>query len=240
MEDIKDGHPELDGRAPNSSSTTEASSSKQPATADSSADMAPSGKLRPNTPKRDVDLSSLLNVAEKAELVTFVSKATDTMQKHITQVFDSTGIDDSANILRPSLWPRLPFHLRDMSLTAPPQKRHESRSFTGQKENRKPSSAQYAASYGSSLTSASDAPPQEEEEEQRQTPRLQELKKEVLLHFKKWQAAVHKRVGDISVKRTNEPQVGSSSYGSVRRGRGFDRNNKPRGKSPIHHMDRLV
>jgi len=232
MDDQKDTPPLQDGQTANIAATNsaEAPPAKQPTPGDNSADMPPGGKQRPNTPKRDVDLSSLLSLGEKTELVLFIGRATDTMQKHIIQVFDSTGLDDNTPPCRTSTWARLPAHLRDLSLVAP-QTRPETRSSApnaNQKENMKPCGPRPTAV--PAANPPSDANLISSEEGQEVAPRLQELKKEVLLHFKKWQAAIQKRVGDISVKRTNEPQRGASSYGSVGRGRGFYRGKQQRGK----------
>jgi hypothetical protein len=229
MDEQKESAPPQDGQPANIPNTAEASSSKQPAApSDGPADMP--SRPRPNTPKRDVDLSSLLTLSDKIELVSFIGKATDTMQKHIIQVFDSTGLDDSNPPCRNSSWARLPLHLRDLSLVAP-QKRTEPRFATqgaNRKENIKAHAARPATADAANHAPVSDPPTPTAEHDE--APRLQELKKEVLLHFRKWQAAIHKRVGDISVKRTNEPQGGSSSYGSVGRGRGFNRGKQQRGK----------
>lgn len=207
MEDPKDVPPIADGEEPNS--PTDANTPpKQTTPGETTADMAPGGRPRPNTPKRDVDLSALLTPVEKTELALFIAKVTDTMQKHIVHVFDSTGIDDNTAPIRSGFWARLPAHLKDLTLSQPqPKRRAEPR----HRENIKPTD------------NDSWAP-----EAEQAGPRLQELKKEVLLHFKKWQTAVHKRVGDISAKRPNDPQGGPSSYGSARR----NNRNRYRGKTP--------
>ncbi|KAK0639282.1 hypothetical protein B0T16DRAFT_432161 [Cercophora newfieldiana] len=210
MDEQNEPSPPQEGQPANIPNSAEASSSRQPAApSDGSADMAP--KPRPNTPKRDVDLTSVLTLGEKIELVSLVGKSIDTMQKHIIQVFDSTGLDENTLPCRDSYWTRLPAHLRDLSLVAP-QKRPEPRLATkngGQKENVKPGGPRPVSIPTANHTH--DVNPSSPTEEQDEAPRLQELKKEVLLHFKKWQAAINKRVGDISVKRMNEPQGGSSS-----------------------------
>ena len=196
----------------------ETSPSKQPATTtatgDTTSEMPPNGRQRPNPPKRDVDLSALLTAPEKAELVSFVAKVTDNMQRQIVHVFDSTGIDDSAIPTRISFWSRLPAHLRDLTLGVQ-QKRPDSRPTTAtQKENWNP---QIPARATVNPATGVENPFAKAQEEVTSGPRLQELKKEVLLHFKKWQGTVHKRVGDIAVRRP-ELQGGPSSYGSGRRG----------------------
>ncbi|KAK0613832.1 hypothetical protein B0T14DRAFT_539541 [Immersiella caudata] len=152
---------------------------------------------RPNTPKRDVDLSSLLTPGDKIELVSLICKSTDTMHQHINLVFDST-LNDSNPPCRSSHWARLPASLRDLSLVAP-HKRPEAQfatQGTNQKENVKRHGSRPATAATTGHAPAAD--PSSPTAEHDEAPRLQELKKEVLLHFRKWQAAIHKRVGDIS------------------------------------------
>ncbi|KAK3343804.1 hypothetical protein B0T25DRAFT_308100 [Lasiosphaeria hispida] len=187
----------------------------EPLLDDSTIDMAPGGKQRPNTPKREVDLSSLLTVAERNELISFVTKATDTVQKQICQVFDSTGIIDNPGLSRISFWSKLPAHLRDLSL-GKPQMRPEPRQTASRKENAKPADSKSAAPAASSPESIPASAPSQRDA-QRTGPRLAELKREALQHFKKWQTAIHKRVGDINVKKGNESHNGQS-FGGFRRG----------------------
>ncbi|KAK5661435.1 hypothetical protein OQA88_11336 [Cercophora sp. LCS_1] len=224
MDDQKDGAPSADGLEGNSSNDAETSPTKQSTqlpTSDTTTEMPPGGKHRPTTPRRDVDLSSLLTYGEKVELVSLIKRITDVMQKHITQIFDSTGIDDPS---RPALWERLPPHLRDLSLV-PPQRRPEPRR-NANKENVRPS----VYSAGPSRTSVDIYPfgPVGDQT----VPRLQELKKEILVVFNKWQATVAKRVGDISIRRT-DPQGGQSPYGSVRRGGSYNRSGRQRDSRPL-------
>ncbi|KAK0740581.1 hypothetical protein B0T18DRAFT_418280 [Schizothecium vesticola] len=230
MGETKDGVASPDKPRPSSPADHTASTPKQPAaaTGDTPSDMPPNGRQRPNTPKRDVDLSVLLTASEKTELVSFVAKVTDNMQRQIVHVFDSTGINDSAIPTRISFWSRLPAHLRDLTLGTP-QKRPEARPTTAlQKENRNP---QIPARTTVNPATGVENPFAKAHEQSASGPRLQELKKEVLLHFKKWQGTVHKRVSDINVKRP-EPQGGISSYGS-RRGAPppYSNRNRLRGES---------
>ncbi|KAK1830802.1 hypothetical protein QBC39DRAFT_353337 [Podospora conica] len=206
------------GEKPRSSSPTDhiASTSKQPAaattTGDTIPDMPPNGRQRPNTPKRDVDLSILLTVPEKVELVSFIAKVTDNMQRQIVHVFDSTGINDSAIPTRISFWSRFPAHLRDLTLGTPHQRPEVRPTTASEKENRNP---QIPARTTVNPATGVENPFAKAHEQSASGPRLQELKKEVLLHFKKWQSAVHKRVGDIAVKRPDQ-QGSMSGYGSRR------------------------
>lgn len=214
MGEPKDGVASPEKPRPSSPADQTTSTSKQPtaATGDTPSEMPPNGRQRPNTPKRDVDLSILLTHSEKTELVSFVAKVTDNMQRQIVHVFDSTGINDSAIPTRISFWSRLPAHLRDLTLGTP-QKRPEARpTTTPQKENRNP---QIPARTTVNPATGVENPFAKAHEQSATGPRLQELKKEVLLHFKKWQGTVHKRVSDINVKRP-DPQGAMSGHGSRR------------------------
>ncbi|KAK3315257.1 hypothetical protein B0H66DRAFT_536126 [Apodospora peruviana] len=199
------------------------------------AEMAPGGKQRPNTPKREVDFSTVLTPSEKGELTALVNKATDYIQKQIIQVFDSTGINDTPGPARVSFWSKLPSHLRDLSMSqpqSPGQNRPNTKATAAQKENINPSRPTTGSSSGS-VPSGVEAVPGDaidQEEDALSTPRLQELKKEALQHFKKWQLAVIKRVGDISVKKNadGQNQAGSAS-GSKR---GPSNNNRNRTSAP--------
>lgn len=220
MNDHKDVAPSADGLDGNHSNDAETSTTKQtnqPSTSDTTTEMPPGGKHRPTTPKRDVDLSALLNYGEKAELIAFINRVIDTMQRHITQVFDSPGLENSP---RPALWEKLPAHLRDLSL-APPQRRPDHRRHN--KENIRPSTTSTGSS-GPSLEAYPLGPALDQP-----GPRLQELKKEILVVFGKWRATVTKRIGDISVRRADS-QGGQSPYGGGRRGGSYHRGRQQRGK----------
>ena len=222
MEDQKGPPPPLTGvyesAPPND---PEAPSSPHSASGDSAVDMAPSGRGRPNTPKRDVDLSSLLAPAEKAELLSLITKTTDTIQQHIIRVFDSTGIDDNAAPVRVSMWARLPTYLQDLSLVAQ-QRQPQSQPVASLKENVRPSDS--PATPSGTTEATQNASGGHGLVEHDPGPRLQELKKEALSHFKKWQTVVHKRIGDISVKRATDVHNGQPSSSNARRGPQSSRN----------------
>ncbi|KAK4033079.1 hypothetical protein C8A01DRAFT_19938 [Parachaetomium inaequale] len=83
-----------------------------------------------------------------------------------------------------------------------------------QKENVKPARSKKAGrarDKRGAVPGAADAPSQEENDA---APRLQELKKEAMMHFRKWQTAVHRRIGEISVKSKGPDfQPGPASSG---------------------------
>ncbi|KAK4166207.1 hypothetical protein QBC43DRAFT_377493 [Cladorrhinum sp. PSN259] len=177
------------------------------------AEMPPNGHKRPNTPKREADLTALLNVNEKTEVVSLMSRLTDLMQKHITLLFDMILADESSPPpMRESSWNKLPTHLKDLTLNKP--------TLPTLKENLKPPRPKKAGRARDRLEEATpsivEIQPQPREQP-KLGPRQQELKKEALQHFKRWQTAVHKRVGDMSIKKTSDSQgfVGGGKRGSA-------------------------
>jgi hypothetical protein len=200
-----------------------ATEQQQPTSDDTAADMPPGGKPRSNTLRREADLSSLLLPGEKVELTALVTRATETMLQHITRLFDPVRADDKAGPSRIALWTKLPYHLKDLSLD---DALNGTQIRGSQKETVKPARSKKAGRARDKRGAgpgAADAPSQEESEA---APRLQELKKEAMLHFRKWQTAVHRRIGEISVKKGPDSQPGPASSGP----KGRPSSNK-RGKS---------
>lgn len=173
-------------------------------TPDSQTDMPPGGSRRPHTPRREADLSSLLSSGEKAELLLLISKITEKMQRQIIQVFESSGVGDPKKQAPPNFWNKLPAKLRDLSL------QH------ADKENQKPGSSKQGQ--GNEKESGAKEPLEDEETE---VVGLQELKKEILHFFRRWQASVQRRTADISVSAKGPPNAAqrgqqSSSMGKRR------------------------
>ncbi|KAK4228954.1 hypothetical protein QBC38DRAFT_132389 [Podospora fimiseda] len=177
-------------------------------------EMPLNGNKRPNTPKREADLTALLTISEKNEAVALIGKVTDLMQKHITILFDIVLTDDNSQPpMRESSWNKLPTHLKDLTLkpTLPPPV---------QRENLKPLPPKKASRGRDRVEeptpSTVEAPPQPRAQP-KLSPRQQELKKEALQHFKRWQTAVHKRAGDMSIKKPADSQgyAGGGKRGSA-------------------------
>ncbi|KAJ4307097.1 hypothetical protein N0V88_000473 [Collariella sp. IMI 366227] len=188
---------------------------------DTAAEMPPGGRPRPNQVKREADFSSLLIPPERAELTALVTKLTESMQTQLTQLFDPVRPDAASQPSRVSFWSQLPYRLKDLSLTNPLTDRGNL------KENAKPSRSRNAGR----ARDRRDAPPDAfSQNEANIAPRLQELKKEALQHFKKWQTMVHKRVGDISVRQPPGAPPGQS-FASRRRTMSNNRRNRPGGRS---------
>lgn len=211
--DTKDSLPPPSGDAADADPSWEASRSSSEHTGnrsdnqtDDQADMPPAGHRRPHTPKREADLSSLLNGAEKHELSMLIAKITDGMQRQIYRVFDSTGVDTPKDS-PPSFWSKLPANLRDFTLGVGGGKDNSNPTV---KENVKPGQKV-------NLEHVAQERVQKEEKEALGTS-LQELKKETLQAFRRWQVAVNRRVGEISVKNTNGPQRGQASGPAWKKG----------------------
>lgn len=193
--------------------TTGSGTEQQPTSDDTSAEMPPN-KPRPNPVRREADLSSLLNPSEKVELTTLVTRVTESMLKHVILLFDPVPEGTKAETSRNTVWSKLPSHLKDLSLH---DSVNETQTRLGQKENVRPPRSKKAGrnrDKRGTAPSAADAPRQGETHA---APRLQELKKEALVHFKKWQTAVHRRVGEISVKKGPDFQSSPASAGSKKR-----------------------
>ena len=196
---------------------------------DNSSEMAPGGKPRPNTPKREADFSALLTNGEKVELTSLINKASDSIQKHIIHVFDSTSTEETTKPIRVSFWSGLPARLRDLNIAKPHfqgQRRPNANPTAPQKENLNPSQPATPYTGAQETEGVVDRPGSQE-----LTPRLQELKKEALVHFKKWQASMNKRVADISIKKTGDNQTSQASGPNSRRGPGpkppYGKGNRP-------------
>ncbi|KAB5585358.1 hypothetical protein GE09DRAFT_1233748 [Coniochaeta sp. 2T2.1] len=171
--------------------------------AEDQTDMPPGGRGRPHTPKREADLSGLLNGAEKHELSMLIAKITDGMQRQIYRVFDSTGVDTPKDS-PPSFWSKLPANLRDFTLGVGTGNGNKGNTNPSGKDNSKQDQRQ------ANLEGTAQETLQKEEREALGTS-LQELKKESLQAFRRWQVAVNRRIGEISVKSTGGPLRGQSS-----------------------------
>ncbi|KAG7294266.1 hypothetical protein NEMBOFW57_004336 [Staphylotrichum longicolle] len=196
---------------------------------DTTTEMPPGGKPRSNTLRREADLSSLLSPVEKTELTALVTRVTDSMLRHVTQLFDPVRAEDKTGTPRIAFWSKLPSYLKDLSLGDA----MNGAQIRGpvQKENVKPpprsKKAGRARDKRDAIPSAANGTSQQESDV---TPRLQELKKEALQHFRKWQTTVHRRIGEISVKRGPDALLGPASPGP--RGRpSSGRRGKPGGRT---------
>lgn len=179
---------------------------------------------------READLSDLLTANQKKDLVQLVTDIIDKMQKNIEAIFDSPDDDGrdgnkTSDSHRPhtsrNLLPSRP-NLRLDNPHLPGGNREKS------KENVKPAASTTAAAAAGAQPKTPEAGADskaqhtvEKEETGASSPRLQELKKEVLHSFKKWNTNVLKRLNDISVAAKDKggkgqrPAFSSSSKQSV-------------------------
>ncbi|KAK4141268.1 uncharacterized protein C8A04DRAFT_14225 [Dichotomopilus funicola] len=180
------------------------------------ADMPPGTRLRSNAQRREADLSSVLNPTEKVELTALVTRVTDTMQHQLTRPFDPAPTGDKNETLSTASWGRLPYHLKDLSLDDPFSPLNTIKTQPSQPENLAPPRPKKVgrardkrnAAAAPAAPAASEGPKQDEEEV---IPLVPELRKETLAHFKKWQGSVHRRIGEITVKKAQHN--GSASAG---------------------------
>ncbi|KAH7157105.1 hypothetical protein EDB81DRAFT_929316 [Dactylonectria macrodidyma] len=146
--------------------------------------------------RRPVDLTGIISIAERNDLATLINAITEKIHNGISITFDSppvTPIQDDFN----------QHHWLSLSLpnsTPNGQASHVSLNNTGQ------------AAPDSGCKSETD----DKKGSEAMVPQLQELRKEAIVFFRKWQSAVLHRVRDISVTDLNDPQSGFRG-----RGRGF-------------------
>ncbi|KAF4979533.1 hypothetical protein FZEAL_4301 [Fusarium zealandicum] len=170
--------------------------------------MGRGGRAGSPAPRRPVDLTGVLSPAERNDLVTLINAITEKLHNNISIIFDSPPVSPVLGDLG-----ELGHHHR-LSL-----------SLQNGKENINPLSQpqiKKIPQIRKPNTKIADATDQEDPEAT--TPQLRELKKEVLVFFRKWQAIVLQRIRDISVMDTNTPQAnirgrGRGSPRGVRGGR---------------------
>lgn len=157
--------------------------------------------------RRPVDLTGILSIAEKNDLVTLVNAITERMARDISNIFDSPPVApiQSDHDHHHHHWLLLPLHHH--------QKQHKSTSH----------SLMGIKQIGSSKPFDKTHDIIEKEEKEAMTPQLRELKKEALIFFRKWQGIVLQRVRDIAVSDQPGPQL------SIR-GRGRGMRGMPRGR----------
>lgn len=156
--------------------------------------------------RRPVDLTGILSIAEKNDLVTLVNAITERMARDISNIFDSPPVAplQSDHDHHHHHWLLLPLHH---------QKQHKptSHSLMGIKR------------IGSSKPFEKTHDIIQKEEKEAMTPQLRELKKEALIFFRKWQTIVLQRVREIAVSDQPAPHL------SIR-GRGRGMRGMPRGR----------
>lgn len=160
--------------------------------------------------RRAVDLTGIVSVAEKNDLIILVTAISEKMYRDINRLFDSQQItphgdqDDLHNWLA-------------LALTLNPNC-----------ENgvSRPSTATSGKAPKVSMPSDHHMGDTDSGEDQSMTPQLQELKREAIAFFRKWQAALLQRLRDIGVSDVEPEQTSWRGRGRGVRGRGRARAGK--------------
>lgn len=145
-------------------------------------------------PRRPVDLTGNLSVAERNDLTTLITAITEKLHNDISVIFDSPPVTptlgDVGDIGH--------HHWLALSLQ------------TNGKENVKPRSPSLGKVVpkvaAASQPSTNTTQPTDKEDSETITPQLRELKKEALIFFRKWQSIFLQRLRDISVTEPTAPQ----------------------------------
>ncbi|OHW99888.1 DUF726 domain-containing protein [Colletotrichum incanum] len=166
------------------------------------------GSRRPHSQRRrtQTDLTGVLTIDEKNELISLVSNILDSMQDQISNIFHSPPITPATTQDPNNSW--LSLSLFKNTANAITQSQN-----TADKENARPSSASAQQDAGKTYNRAHEIV--EKEEKEAMTPQLQELKKECLVVFRKWQGNVLTRAKDISVR---DPEASAAPAGRGSRG----------------------
>ncbi|UZP42324.1 hypothetical protein NXS19_010140 [Fusarium pseudograminearum] len=163
-----------------------------------------------SVPRRPVDLTSNLSVAEKNDLTTLITAITEKLHNDISVIFDSPPVTptlgDFSDIENVDIGHH---HWLALSLQTDGKENVDPRHSNLSKNIPKPVptdkiTAQSPGSEGSEAI----------------TPQLRELKKEALIFFRKWQSIFLQRLRDISVTEPNGSQPNMRGRG---RGRGSAR-----------------
>ncbi|KAF5008785.1 hypothetical protein FDECE_4959 [Fusarium decemcellulare] len=181
-------------------------------------------------PRRPVDLTGVLSVAERNDLITLTNAITEKLHNNISNIFDSPPVTpvmgDVGDIGH--------HHWLSLSL----QNAKENVPIRTSSQAKKPSPIPRPTA---KMTESID-----KEDPEAITPQLRELKKEALVFFRKWQAMVLQRIRDISVMDVENNQANANARGrgrgsprgarGARAGRGGRGGRPPR--TPSNHVDR--
>ena len=164
-------------------------------------------------PRKIADMTGILTVAERDDLITLIARITDKMSREISESFNPGPDAGAGPRERPGKWVNL-FISKTVSPVQP---------SSGQcldKINDNTSAGIPGVSVidknGGSLADHSQAKPVNQEP----ASQLSELKKELLLAFQKWQNIVLQRVRDLQISETTQIGRGAVTDGLNGRGRG--------------------
>lgn len=155
-------------------------------------------------PRRMVDLTGIISSTERSDLIILVTAITEKMYRDINGLFDSPPIPYMEGEGRDRNW--LALALREQQ--------------SSDKENAVPAKTFANRPVGSALKKAF---MHQEEEDDETPPQLQELRREAVAFFRKWQSSLLQRVKELAVT-TAEEDVAS-------RGRGRGARGAPRGRA---------
>ncbi|KAF5511702.1 putative membrane protein [Colletotrichum siamense] len=171
------------------------------------------GSRRPHGQRRrtQTDLTGVFSLEEKNEIIKLVSDVLDNMKDQISNIFHSPPITPASTENPQHSWLSLSLLKgRGSKPTPSPQPQPQ---LAG-KEN--PTSSSGGDGAGKTYAKAHEIV--EKEEKEAMTPQLQELKKECLVVFTKWQGNVLLRVKDISVKDPDAAEAPAARGGRGGRG----------------------
>ncbi|KAF9877786.1 hypothetical protein CkaCkLH20_04921 [Colletotrichum karsti] len=166
------------------------------------------GSRRPHGQRRrtQTDLTGVFTLEEKNEIIKLVSDILDNMQAQISNIFHSPPITPASTENPQHSW---------LSLSL--LKGKSNKPATSQPQGNSPPSPS-ADQQNASKTYAKAHEIVEKEEKEAMTPQLQELKKECLVVFNKWQGNVLLRVKDISVQEPDAQEAPAARGGRGGRG----------------------
>lgn len=165
--------------------------------------------------RRTVDLTGVVSASEKSDLIILVTAITEKMYRDINRLFDSPQ------------GPLLKEQGPNPNWLALALRHHES----NEKENAAP-----PISFANKPPQPVRKQPQIHEDTTAGSlpTQLQELKKEAIIHFRKWQANLLQRLRDLAVVNPDEQQAsrgrGRGYRGAAPRARGGGRGGKPNGR----------
>lgn len=167
--------------------------------------MARGGRGGHQPQRRLVDLTGILSPTEKCDLIVLVTAITEKMYREINGLFDSPQVPLSGDEGHNRNWIAIALRQYENS----------------DKENAVP-----ANSFANGPVRSAVKQPEIHQDEEEGLPQLQELKKEAVAFFRKWQATVVQRLRDLAVTVAEEDV---SSRGRGRGSRGSSRGRTPRG-----------
>lgn len=146
--------------------------------------MARGGRGGP-PPRRPIDMTGVLSIAERNDLATLMNAITEKLHNNISVVFDSPPVTPVLGQLGHNTW--LPRSPQDGKENVDPKAPSQSKPAPTPKLFMKPTSND-----GNEIDMAI-------------APQLQELRKEALVFFRKWQTSILQRLRDMHVNETNTP-----------------------------------